>query len=205
MSTWLWLGLVALAPAQDDMDALYDPAPPADSAFVRIVNAAATEASAHIGRRELGAIAPGAVSPYFVAAAGEHTVRLGAIENPLTVEAQGYYTVAPASSGATVVTDEGKLELAKATVVLYNFSALPTVELKTADGGASVVEAVQPGASGSRKVNGVTVDLAVFAGDTKVADLPQRKLERNVGYAVVVTGEAGERVTWARATTDAKR
>ena len=68
------------------------------------------------------------------------------------------------------------------------------MDLKTADGKTVVVSDVKPGTSGSRAVNGITVDLAAFDGAKVLGTVKGVKLERSSAYALVVT-DSGMTVT----------
>lgn len=170
-------------------DGLYDPAPPANSAFVRVANAAA----ATLGGKAVTAD-KGAVSAYVVIPQGEFGAKVGTANGKLKVEAGKFYTVVANGGRLSLLTDQAAENRAKALLTVYNLSKAPSVDLKTADGKTAVVTAVKPGASGSRAVNGITVDLAAFAGTKAIGTVKGVKLERGNAYALVVT-DSGMTVT----------
>ena len=75
---------------------LYDPAPPPGAGFVRMVNLLdhPDELPTRLGTKDLGPVAHRAVSPYVpvMGGAGKVTLASGE-EQPIAVEAGGYYTV----------------------------------------------------------------------------------------------------------------
>lgn len=163
-------------------EGLYAPAPPANSAFVRILNAP----SATLGGKTVTAPA-GAASTYVVIPQGEFTAKVGAASSPLKVEAGKFYSVVSNGGKLSLLTDQASENRAKALLTVYNLSKSSSVDLKTADGKTTVVTGVKPGQSGSRAVNGITVDLAAFAGGKTLGTLKGVKLERGNAYALVVT------------------
>lgn len=190
------LGLSVLSTATAQDNGLYDPAPPANSAFVRVLNAP----SATLGTRTVTA-AKGAASAYVVIPQGEFEAKLGTAGGKLKVEAGKFYSVVASGNKLVLLTDQAADNRAKAVLALYNLSKSPTVDLKTADGKTTVVKGVKTGESGSRAVNGITVDLAAFSGAKTLGSLKAVKLERGSAYAVVVTDSG---VTLTKSSTQTK-
>lgn len=186
--------LTSVAAAEDN--GLYDPVPPAGSAFVRVVGSPA----ATLGGKSVSADR-GMASAYVVIPQGEFDARVGAAGSKLKVEAGKFYSVVASGSKLTLLTDPNAENRAKALLTVYNLSKSTAVDLKTADGKTAVVAGVRGGESGSRAVNGVTADLAVFNGAKALGTLKGVKLERGNTYAIVVT-DAG--VTMTTGSTRAK-
>ena len=161
---------------------LYDPAPPANSAFVRVLNAP----TATLGDKTVTAD-KGAASPYVVIPQGDVTIKVGSVSSKLKVEAGKFYSVVPGITALTLVPDQAADNKAKALLTIYNLSKSPAVDLKTADGKTAVVTGVKPGESGSRAVNGITVELAAFSGTKMLGSLKSTALQRGSAYAIVVT------------------
>jgi alginate O-acetyltransferase complex protein AlgF len=172
--------LLGFAVAQET--GLYDPAPPADSAFVRVINMPA----ATLGGKAVTAL-KGAASSYVVIPQGDFAAKLGTATSKLKVEAGKFYSVVNVGNKVTLLTDQAAENRAKALLTIYNLSKSATVDLKTADGKTVVVAGVKTGESGSRTVNGITVDLAAFAGTKALGTLKGVKLERGNAYALVLT------------------
>nr|WP_184134117.1 alginate O-acetyltransferase AlgF [Deinococcus humi] len=176
----------SIASAQEN---LYDPAPPANSAFVRVLNAP----TATLGGKAVTA-EKGAASPYVVIPQGEFAAKLGTITSKLKVEAGNFYSVVANGNKLVLLTDQAAENRAKALLTIYNLSKTASVDLKTADGKTAVVSSVKSGESGSRAVNGITVDLSAFDGTKALGTLKGVKLERGNAYALVLT-DAGLTLT----------
>lgn len=190
--------LSGIASAQD-LAGLYAPAPPPDSAFVRIINATATPLSATLGSK--AATAPKAgISTYVVVPQGNVAAKVGAANNTLAVVAGKFYSAVWNGKTFRLMTDVSADDRAKAQLTVYNLSTKPALDLKTADGKLSVVGGVKPGESGNRAVNGITVDLAVFGGSKALATFKGAALERGNAYAIVVT-DGGSSMTVSSTTT----
>ena len=190
--------LSGIASAQD-LAGLYAPAPPPDSAFVRIINATATPLSATLGSK--AATAPKAgISTYVVVPQGNVAAKVGAANNTLAVVAGKFYSAVWNGKTFRLMTDVSADDRAKAQLTVYNLGTRPALDLKTADGKLSVVGGVKPGESGNRAVNGITVDLAVFGGSKALATFKGAALERGNAYAIVVT-DSGSSMTVSSTTT----
>ncbi|WP_235610427.1 alginate O-acetyltransferase AlgF [Deinococcus aerius] len=176
------LVMATLSTSAAQQEGLYDPAPPSNSAFVRVAGAPA----ATLGTRSVVAD-KGAVSTYVVIPQGDVSVRAGAASQKFRVEAGKFYTVVLHGGKLSLLPDAPADNRAKALLVVYNLSSLPSVDLKTADGKTTVIQGVKPGESGNRAVNGITVDLATFAGPRSLNVMKAVRLERGKAYAIVVT------------------
>ena len=182
----LALTLASTALAQEG---LYDAAPPANSAFVRVLNAP----TAILADKYVTA-SKGAASPYVVIPQGDFTAKVGNISSKLKVEAGNFYSLISSGTTLVLLADQAATNKAKALLTIYNLSKSNSVDLKTADGKTSVVSGVKAGSSGSRAVNGITVDLTAFDGIKALGTVKGLKLERGSAYALVVT-DAGMIVT----------
>ncbi|GGN44059.1 alginate O-acetyltransferase AlgF [Deinococcus daejeonensis] len=176
----LAIALLTVAAAQDT--GLYAPAPPANSAFVRVLNTPA----ATVGTKAITA-EKGAASAYIVIPQGDVTAKLGTVSGKIKVEAGNFYSVFVQGGKLIALADDGAENRAKAMLIIYNLSKTASVDLKTADGKTTVITGVKPGTSGSRAVNGITVTLAAFNGTKTLGALKEMKLERGNAYAIVVT------------------
>lgn len=176
------LSVLLLNSAAFAQEGLYDPAPPANSAFVRVLNAPA----ATLGGKAVTA-EKGAASPYVVIPQGEFAAKVGTVSGKLKVEAGNFYSVVNNGGKLVLLTDQPGENRAKALLTIYNLSKASSIDLKTADGKTAVVSAIKSGESGSRAVNGITVDLSAFAGTKALGTLKGVKLERGNAYALVLT------------------
>lgn len=189
MKSVLMLPIFLLGNVFAQSTGLYDPAPPANSAFVRVLNAS----TANLGDKVVTADR-GAASAYVVIPQGDMTAKVGNVSSKLKVEAGKFYSIVSSGNALSLITDQAADNKAKALLTIYNLSKSSSVDLKTADGKTAVVSGVKNGASGSRAVNGITVDLAAFDGAKALGTVKGVKLERGSAYALVVT-DSGMTVT----------
>ncbi len=177
-----FLLLLSAASAQDE--GLYAPAPPADAAFVRVLNAGAGELTPTLGETAFEALAAGTVSPYRVVLQGSAELSAGDVTSALEVEAGRFYTVL-LTDKATLLEDPALQNRAQALLLLYNVSAEP-VSLKTADGATDVIPDVAPGEVGSIEVNAISVAFGAFAEDAALSTFDEVQLERGAAYSAFV-------------------
>ena len=196
--------LTASALGQSANDMLYDPDPPPNSAFVRLINATGTDVTASLGAKKVSADKRGA-SPYVVVPQGTLNVNVGTASSKVSVRAGSFYTLALSGAPApklTLLTDATSANRAKALIAVYNLSSLASVDFKTADGKVTVIEGVAPNTTKSRAVNGVKVDLAMFDKSGAIATFKDTQLERGAAYAVIVSDTGGKpTASWTQSAT----
>jgi hypothetical protein len=192
------LGAPLLAGAQDA--GLYPEPPPADSSFIRVVNArsAAAAEPVTVGSEDFGPVGTAQATDYRVFRRGSLAVATKGGTTPIEVAPAKFFSVVLTDNGGVVLVDDPmNTSRAKVVLALYNLSGLEGVELKTSDGSVKVVGQVAPMKVGSAAVNPITVSLAVFGPSGLVADLGERKLERGAVYSVLVAGpSASPEVVW---------
>ena len=152
---------------------LYDPMPPDDSAYLRIVQAGSGKpvdvlVDGKLRVRQMAARSP---SAYLVVPAGKHVIQLqsGSTRGPkidLTANGKAAYTVAfpstAASAAGTVFLDRTSTNRLKAMLAVYHLApAAGTVNVTTADGKTKVFGDLKPGAPAILEVNPIKVNLAV--------------------------------------------
>ncbi|MGL4608594.1 MAG: alginate O-acetyltransferase AlgF [Trueperaceae bacterium] len=194
--------LLGLSIAQEN--GLYAPAPPADAAFVRILHAApdADAIRATVGAVSYDELGFGAASSYKVVLQGAQTLTAGEVTSDLEVAAGKFYTLAITASGVMMLEDAVSTNRAKALVIMYNLTDIPSVDLKTADSTTEVLMGVAPGTQKSIEVNGITVDLVALSGDVELGAFPGTTLEREAAYSVFVLGTAdAPQVVWVQSET----
>ncbi|MCU0831680.1 MAG: alginate O-acetyltransferase AlgF [Rhizobiaceae bacterium] len=179
--------LAVFHPSARAQDAgLYDAPPPPGSAFVRVLRAAGDEANAMVGPETL-AIGTG-ISPYAVVKGGELALALGAQTGSVTVEPGRFYSVAMGGEMGPVLFEDPAIDNpAKSAVYFYNLgpaAASVFAPKQTVD----VIAAVQPGQSGSRMINAVTLDLDVISGG-QTMPLAGVVLERRTGTSIAVLAD----------------
>ena len=173
---------LAWAAAQDE--GLYAPAPPADAAFVRILNTTRAEITPTLGDASFGALAYGKVSPYRVVLQGDADLNAGNVTDTLILQAGRFYTVTVGES-ATLTQDPTLENRAQTLLLLYNASGEP-VNLKTADGSTDVIPDVAPGEVGSIPVNPISVAFGAFRGSAALTAFDEVQLERSAAYSTFV-------------------
>ena len=181
----LALAAIATLARADANGLLYDPQPPANSAYVRIVNVApgsAIDVSVD-GRARLRGIAPGEASDYLVLPAGKRTLAIApagkaaALKIDLDVAAGRAMTVAvnkvAADAKPWIFEDKANTNKLKAVVAVYYLAEKGApLDVATADGATKVFNDVAPGTSTGRAVNPISVELvATSAGSNARASL----------------------------------
>jgi len=184
-----------VVPLSSADDGLYDPAPPPDAAFVRVVHAqpGTGELAPSLGSKSLDALAYQQSSPYVVVPQGERQASFGASGSaPFTVSAGSFYTVALATQGVVLLDDPINTNLTKSLLVIYNLSDIASISLRTADGATTIVDGVAPGTVGHRAVNPLEVTLAAWSGDAAIQAFDTLKMERGEAYSVFVMGTGSD-------------
>jgi len=182
----LGLLLAVNAAGAQDTQGLYAPAPPANSAFIRVINSSSASLNATVGGKAASAPKAG-ISTYMVVAQGTVVAKSGNTSVILPVSAGKFYSAVWNGKTFKLLSDMSADDRAKALLTVYNLSTAASLDLKTADGKLSVVSSVKPGESGNRAVNGITVDLAAMNGTKVLATFKGVALERGNAYAIVVT------------------
>lgn len=191
----IFLGVILLGVAAAQDEGLYAPAPPADAAFVRVLNAGAGEVTLRLGDTDFEALAYGEVSPYRVVLQGTADLSAGDVKETVALAAGRFYTVVLTDvlteettllGGAVTLLEDPTLEnRARTLLLLYNVSAQP-VNLKTADGETDVIPDVAPGEHGSVEVNPISVAFGAFAGGAALTIFDEVQLGRGAAYSTFV-------------------
>jgi hypothetical protein len=178
---------------------LYPGAPPPGSAFVRFINGGGAGAAAIRGKA-YKAVPPGAAGAYVPVPQGAADLSFGGKAAAANLKEGVHYTAVFSRGRLAVLEEPPANNRLKAEILLVNLSAAPAVSLRTADGAASVVDPVAPGALGARAVNPVRAGFAVYANGKKVSEVPALPLERGARYtALVYDAPGGTAVTFGKA------
>jgi alginate O-acetyltransferase complex protein AlgF len=173
---------------------LYPPAAPPGSAFIRVFNATTQpKVPAQIGDKSLGDTPSLEASPYIFLPPGSYKAKIGTASADVPLQGSKCYTAALEESGVHLFEQDCFNSQLKALVSVFNLGEKP-VSLKTADGSQAVVEDVAANKSGHREVNPVKASLALYSGETKVADVKPMTLERGKTFSLFVTGSATQPV-----------
>lgn len=186
------LMLLAAPLARADADQqLYDPAPPADAAFVRILNAnPAGEVNATMGDATFGNLAYPGLSPYMVVKQGEQTLKAGGTQETMNVEAGKYYTLAVAADGKVVTLRDAIIEQpSKAYVYFYNFSDATKASLRATKQNVDIVGDVEANSGKHREMNALTLPMAITADGKTVQEFPAVALKRRSGISFLLAGK----------------
>ncbi len=195
-------GAAGRALAQDE--GLYDPVPPRDSAYVRIIDAECQgNLEVSIGARSIP-VAEGGISFFVPISAGSYPV-----SSPTTPDVSGSVKVEPGKAYSIVVRgraapvmplqDPIEANPDKSAVYLYNLSSTDGAELFAPKPNVAIVQSVPSGKSGFRSVNAVTVDTEVRLGGKTIEKLPSQTFRRRSGQTYVVCETRGTpRVVYKR-------
>ena len=203
----LLTGLFGVAQAQQ-AGLLYDPEPPLDSAYVRII-VASREGPVDVivdGRPRIQKLASGEASEFMVLSAGPHTIALHPVGKPtahlsaqLNVTKGRALTVAftalKANSAPILIEDKTNSNKLKALLAVYHLDTKNgPVDILTADGNTKVLTSITPGTSGSIQVNPIEVELmAAKTGEKSSLAKTSLKMTQGGTYSVfLMTGENGK-------------
>lgn len=164
---------------------LYDPDPPADSAYVRVI-VAATGAPVDISvdeRVRVRALPWGQASDYLVLPAGERTLMLGdgkggvlvktTVNAPKGRAVTLAFTARSKEARPLVFEDKANTNKLKAVFTAYHLlPAAPAYDVVAGDKAQTVFAALAPGKSASRQVNPLSIDFGIASGGTRLASAP---------------------------------
>jgi alginate O-acetyltransferase complex protein AlgF len=172
-------------------DGLYDPVAPEGSAFVRFIGHGGAEKPS-INGKSYESVEALKATAYYVAHEGQIEAVLGAAKVKSPVKAGKFYSAVVSDKALVLLEDPVLTNKAKAQIVFYNLSDAAKLSLKTADDKKiGIVEGVGQNKNDVREINPVSVNLAVYDGDKKIADLGSVALERGQSYGVIAAGKAG--------------
>jgi alginate O-acetyltransferase complex protein AlgF len=181
--------------------ALYDPQPPADSAYVRVLvgNTAGAIEVAVDGKARIANLAAGEPSDYLVLGAGKHKLTVHAKGKPTMVDVNLDVVAGRATTVAlpellsdakpVLFEDKANGNKLKAVLAVYNLNAkLGPIDILSADGSTRVFAKVAPGATASIAVNPLTIDLIATKPDDKAAlGTVAMAMTQGASYSIVVT------------------
>ncbi|MGQ0709783.1 MAG: DUF4397 domain-containing protein [Rhodoferax sp.] len=182
---------------------LYDPEPPLDSGYVRLVLAFKSAPVDVLvdGKPRVGKLAPYAMSDYLVLKEGKHGIAFSQAgkswSHELTVvrgkSVTLAYTALKGEGPSHRFEDKGNTNKLKSLLSVYNLHPhMGAVDVTAAPGATKVFNAVAYGSSSTLQVNPIAVELAI-GGAGKTAST---KLEMMQGqtYSVVLFDEGGKPV-----------
>lgn len=171
-------------------DALYDPAPPADSAFVRVVYAGGGAIEPSLGGSSLGAMSDAAIGDYVIIPGGDHALSLGGSEETLNIGTGNYYSILVKGGEAELHEDTVLENPSKAQIRFYNLSDA-TAALHAPAHKIDIFKEIAPMSGTDRAINAVALTLEAKIGNTVAGSFEKLDLVRREGVSVLVAGEAG--------------
>jgi alginate O-acetyltransferase complex protein AlgF len=197
--------------AADDVASLYAPQPPADAAYLRVLNASAQSArvvlSGSVGAQTL---APGEVTRLSVVTHGM-PMRVTIDGRPLPLENSGAATAAAATAVAAgealtialaydakgwhatrISGTYARVDGLKATLHAFNFAPGCSAKISLGGDGPTVFDPISAGAQTSRAINPVSATLVGQCGAVKSAPLRLPPLAAGDSYSLFLTGDASK-------------
>lgn len=191
----LALGLSAGAHAEGKFAQLYPAKPPADMAYVRMVNPGSAPLKVKVAGSSEQAIGPEQLATTYALVKGStaFAVSVGG-------KRVGEWTVKPGSFN-TLVAQDGSYALIedvvgsdnalKAELRFYNLAAdCPKGRLNVADGGATLFADVAPASTVARAINPVSVSLSAACGEVQAPKWALPALKAGDHYALFLSGSA---------------
>ena len=215
---WLAVGLTAmpLAASAQSTGRLYDPMPPEDSAYVRVVQAGpgspvAVSVDGKVKVKQLAARTP---SEYWVLPAGKHVIQLqsaGKAGPRVTLDAaeQGAYTIAfpsaAANARAYTFQDRTGTNKLKAMMAVYHLApGAGTIDVTTADGKTKVFTGLKAGTPAILEVNPIQVKLVASRGATPLANAALNMRQGNA-YSVFLFPSGAQGISAATVQNERER
>lgn len=204
-----WAAGLGLAVHAQPAGLLYDPEPPADSAYVRVLVAGNTEKVAITvdGKVRVPSLPANQVSDYMVLTAGKHVLGLQLAGQ---TKAAGTMTLdvtpgrattlgfaaAQLSAAPAVFEDKTGANKLKAMLAVYPLVKTPAaLDILTADGTTKVFSNISYGASSALPVNPITVDLiAAKAGDKSALAKASLEMKQSSSYSVFLLPDRGGKI-----------
>lgn len=186
---------------------LYDPEPPADSAYVRVI-ITSREASVDVmvdGHPRIRKLGGAEASDYMVLAAGKHSIALhpagkatAYLSTTIDVVRGRAMTLAftalQANTVPVIFEDKANSNKLKALLVVYHLDAKAgSLDLLTADGNTKVFSSLAFGASSTIQVNPIAIELVtVKTGDKTPKARTSLTMTQGATYSVLLLpGEGG--------------
>lgn len=183
------LFLTAPAQAQDGNAALYGPVPPADAAFVRVLNLSGDITEATVaGKSRAQTIGAGRLGNFVFVEPGPRRISVGGQHYETSLSPHSALTLVFNGQVLTPILDSFSENPKKALVSFYNLTEEP-LALKTQDGRYTLIEPVPARQSGSRPVNEVKITLAAYAGDHQVTAFDEAFLKKGRSYSYLVVSD----------------
>lgn len=190
----LFLCLFTLAHSAGASEAsLYAPEPPANSAFVRIIDAS-IEGNATVALDEFD-IKPAhaeRVTNYRVENKGDHLLTINGHQTRFSMDAGNYYTMLFSPDNTfTLIKDNNEDTPSKAKIFFYNVTS-GEASLSAPAFDAVLFDEIAPKSSNSREINAVTFGLAVSVDGKEIDTLDEIELKRRQSKTIIVMDGADD-------------
>lgn len=168
-------------------DRLYPPPPPPGAASVRVIDVRTKPNGdpISVGEQELKLSSQPSAFKYVNQ--GAVSLKSPGFSGTKNVEAGNFYSVLVGNKVSVLYKEENP-PLTQALVVLYNFTLIDALNLKTDDGNTDVVSVKGPFQVKSQPVNPLKVGFSVYAGDRKIGSIPAAQLQRGTSFGIMVVG-----------------
>ena len=183
--------IVALpSQAQDGNAALYGPVPPANAAFVRVLNLTSELAEVAVaGKSRPQTVGAGRLGNFVFMGPGPRKISIGSQQYEGTLAAHSALTLVFDGQSLKPILDTFSENPKKALVSFYNLTEQP-LALRTADGRYTLIDNVAAQQAGSRPVNEIKVSLAAYTGDHQLIGFEEVFLKKGRSYSYVVIPDA---------------
>jgi len=178
---------------------LYDPEPPPNSSYLRIIHAGSADSYNVIvdGKKRIGNLKPALASQYLILPSGTHQIEMTNVANPNKV-IKASVSVVPGHSFTYafldyavmskpfIFDDIGIGNRLKSQLMVYNLSTnINKIDLQTADGAATVISGIDKYASKYLAVNPVEANVQLVNSDSKkVISKQSLKLTANTNLSI---------------------
>ncbi len=172
---------------------LYDPAPPADSAFVRLVNGGTAKIGGVIGNIQFKNVSAPGASPYSLLKEGVYDLVVNGKKTRITIKSGGYYSFAVAGDGSVITINDPLIKNpAKAMIYFYNLSDAKEASLRAPSHNTDIIGKQTSGSGSAKEINALTLDIAITANNIDVARYANTGLKRRTGYSFILSGSGAE-------------
>jgi alginate O-acetyltransferase complex protein AlgF len=184
---------------------LYDPLPPANSAFVRFFRLTGTgdKLFPTVAAKAFPASPVSTATFYGVIKEGKTKITAGKLAQDYEFKSGKLYTIVLGDK-ITVIEDPAVPDKLKAQVIFYNLTKAD-LSLKALENKVELVPVTKPMTIGSRAINALRVDFSVIKGTEDATKVPAQILERGQSYAIfAVPDGAGVKAVVVQASTNTR-
>ena len=163
---------------------LYDPEPPANMAFVRLVNSDDKTFNLTVGEADFGKIESFSITKYRTVSQGDYKI----LASTVKISQGKFYTLVKQGDKIVVFEDSSSVK-SKALLSVYNLSK-NSISLKTDDGKVTVFQDIGKNLQKTQAVNAIKVGFSIFNGMIKIYSIPPVQLERDKVYCFFVFSDS---------------